>query len=233
MHRLIDSMVSNYLATGGTARFGSAVGKVSHSADGWLVELDGEAVIGTELVIATPPHSAAKILGGFSDLVAALTEVETVDTTLTTVLVEAEALNEFPLGTGALVDESLGLQVKATTHINAKWPWLDDSLSKNQHLIRFSFSESINGQGLDYEAAAIEALDCLYELKAAEILGHQVTLWKGALVRASSGHSTRVKAIQNLADQHGLGLAGAYLAGNGLAGLLRHNKKGKHIGTYA
>jgi oxygen-dependent protoporphyrinogen oxidase len=163
-----------------------------------------------------------------------LQEIESLETLLVTVLVESPELNSFPIGTGALVAEDLGLAVKATTHLNAKWEWLNGKLKKDQHLVRFSFRNSMKLDGIEQHSAILEGFDLIYGVKSPKLLGQVEVLWEDSLVKASAGHLRRIERIKSLVEPLGIELRGAYMSGNGLLGILKHElvtREGDLIGT--
>lgn len=220
MHRLIQNLVRLFEEAGGTLRLNQGVEKVTRLDDG-LFEIDaGELLQSAELVVATSAKAAAKILQSHRELSDSLGEIASLETLLINVLVESKALNSYPVGTGALVAEGLGMDVKATTHVNAKWLWVNAALPENQHLIRFSFREPNEPKNLD---AALQAgFSKIYGLENPKILGQLAVRWEDSLVRATPGHLERIQHIRNLAQGLGIELRGSCLAGNGLLGILKH-----------
>jgi oxygen-dependent protoporphyrinogen oxidase len=234
MHLLIEKLVHEFVHSGGTLRLGSDVTRVSKLSDGQFEIEAGETIRARDLVIATTANAAARMLVEYHELSIALQEIESLETLLVTVLVESPELNSFPIGTGALVAEDLGLAVKATTHLNAKWEWLNGKLKKDQHLVRFSFRNSMKLDGIEQHSAILEGFDLIYGVKSPKLLGQVEVLWEDSLVKASAGHLRRIERIKSLVEPLGIELRGAYMSGNGLLGILKHElvtREGDLIGT--
>ena len=234
MHVLIEKLVHEFVQSGGTLRLGTGVTRVSKLSNGEFEIEAGEIIFARDLVIATTASAAARMLFEFHELSIALQEIESLETLLVTVLVESPELNSFPIGTGALVAEDLGLAVKATTHLNAKWEWLNGKLAKDQHLVRFSFRNSMQLDSAEQKSAILEGFDLIYGVKSPRLLGQVEVLWEDSLVKASAGHLRRIERIRRLVEPLGLELRGAYMSGNGLLGILKHElatREGDLIGT--
>jgi oxygen-dependent protoporphyrinogen oxidase len=234
MHLLIEKLVDEFVQSGGTLRLGTDVNRVSKLSNGQFEIAAGETIHANDLVIATTANAAAKMLVEFHELSIALQEIESLETFLVTVLVESPELNSFPIGTGALVAEDLGLAVKATTHLNAKWEWLNGKLAKDQHLVRFSFRNSRKLDGIEQKSAILEGFDLIYGVKSPKLIGQVEVLWEDSLVKASAGHLRRIERIRRLVEPLGIELRGAYMSGNGLLGILKHElatREGDLIGT--
>jgi oxygen-dependent protoporphyrinogen oxidase len=234
MHLLIKKLAQEFVQSGGTLRLGTDVTRVSKLSNGQFEIEAGETVLAEHLVIATTANAAAKMLVEFHELSIALHQIESLETLLVTVLVESPELNSFPIGTGALVAEDLGLAVKATTHLNAKWAWLNGKLAKDQHLVRFSFRSPTRLDSAQQKSAILEAFDLIYGVKSPKLLGQVEVLWEDSLVKASAGHLRRIERITSLVEPLGIELRGAYMAGNGLLGILKHElatREGDLIGT--
>ena len=234
MHVLIEKLVHEFVQSGGTLRLGTDVTRVSRLSNGEFEIEAGEIIFARDLVIATTASAAARMLFEFHELSIALQEIESLETLLVTVLVESPELNSFPIGTGALVAEDLGLAVKATTHLNAKWEWLNGKLKNDQHLVRFSFRSPTRLDSAEQKSAILEGFDLIYGVKSPKLLGQVEVLWEDSLVKASAGHLRRIERIRRLVEPLGVELRGAYMSGNGLLGILKHElatREGDLIGT--
>jgi oxygen-dependent protoporphyrinogen oxidase len=193
----------------------------------WLILTDDLEFEANRIIIATDAKTAAAVLSSFSELSKELSEVEASSAVIATVLVESQELNYFPLGNGALVSKSVGVPIRATTHLNAKWDWLNQELQDNLHLVRLSFE--IDAPEAQFDCGEIERLiQTLYGVDSVSVRDVVVTKWPSSLVKFTSGHSARVSKIQDLARAEGIELVGAYLTGNGLAGLVKNVEREAH-----
>ena len=123
MHVLVDALVADIEAHGGTVRTGVTVTSLDDErADRW--------------VLATP--SAVDLLGltvGRPDPGAQVT--------LVTLVLDAPALDAAPRGTGVLVArEATDVTAKALTHATAKWAWLAQAAGPGRHVVRLSYGRA-------------------------------------------------------------------------------------------
>ena len=123
LHVLVDALVADIEAHGGTVRTGVTVTSLDDErADRW--------------VLATP--SAVDLLGltvGRPDPGAQVT--------LVTLVLDAPALDAAPRGTGVLVArEATDVTAKALTHATAKWAWLAQAAGPGRHVVRLSYGRA-------------------------------------------------------------------------------------------
>lgn len=142
-----------------------------------------------------------------------------------TLVLDAPELDAAPRGTGVLTVPG-SFRAKALTHVTAKWGWVRDAVPAGRHVIRVSFGaqgEPPATDGLSDDAAAELALG-----EAAAMLG--TTLTREQLVgfrlerfaqsqpAAAIGRRAAVeRARARVAAVRGLGAAGAWVSGTGLA----------------
>jgi len=228
MSSFVEFLGQSLIDSGVEMSLGKNVSEVRKNSDNtWLIRTDDLDIEASRIIIATDAKTAASVLGSFGELSKALTEVETSSASIATVLLESQELNYFPLGNGALVSKSVGIPVRATTHLNAKWDWLDQELQDNLHLVRLSFE--IDAPEAQFDRGEIERLlQTLYGVESVSVRDVVVTKWPSSLVKSSSGHAARVSKIQELARAEGIELVGAYLTGNGLAGLVKNVERETH-----
>ena len=93
---------------------------------------------------------------------------------------------------------------------------------------------AIPRKGSEQKSAILEGFDLIYGVKSPKLLGQVEVLWEDSLVKASAGHLKRVERIRRLVEPLGVELRGAYMSGNGLLGILKHElatREGDLIGT--
>lgn len=135
--------------------------------------------------------------------------------------VESLALNTSPLGTGALITEQGSEVVKATTHVNAKWRWVQEQLSGNQHILRLNIR---NPEATVIDEQLIAALPSLiseiYECRDAEVLWARAFEWQTSHIPPEYSSEWKAQLKQTAADHH-IELCGSYLSGNGILAIAR------------
>jgi protoporphyrinogen/coproporphyrinogen III oxidase len=227
MHRLVDKFQKLLAAEGVLFFFNEQVKNLTKAKTTWLVETAKQQIQCESVVVATGARAGAAILGELPELAHELSEIKSVSSLLATAIVEDQYLNEFPLGSGAIVSAGLKSSFRATTHLNAKWEWLDQKLRPNQHLIRFSFESSQGPIEITRELIE-EGLKLLYGASNPKVLDFVIAHWPEALVKATPGHRERISRIREIATAEGIELVGSYLTGNGLSGLVKERMRKQH-----
>ena len=205
--------------------FNSKVASVQQENDQWRCETSNGAFVSTHLTIATGISTALHVLTSCDsqEVVAELATPEThsVDVALVILLVESTQLDSFPLGSGALMSENSDVTAKASTHVNAKWEWVDNALPEHHHLIRLSYGrDGILPEG-DLISLAQEDLPQLYQIDDATIHSAVVQHWPGSLYQASTPAKAQQEQLLNTAQKLDVELCGSYISGNGLLGITR------------
>jgi oxygen-dependent protoporphyrinogen oxidase len=233
LHVLVDALVADVVARGGAVRTGTAVRAVTRDAAGYRVtaERDGVPAVLTarRLVLATP--AALGLLGEVAPAVVGLPTDPGADIVLATLVLDAPELDAAPRGTGVLVARGVpGVRAKALTHATAKWAWLAEAAGPGRHVVRLSY-----GRADDAGAAPVPrdlaALTDLALRDAAAVLGvplrpDQVRAsarvrWRQGLPVPSPEHRSTVARVRAaVAELPGLAVAGAWVAGNGLASVV-------------
>lgn len=166
----------------------------------------------------------AKRLQGFVKLSQLAASVREVDVAIVLSLAHSSALNEFPLGPGALITEAAGFKAKATTHANAKWAWLQSELGADRHLIRLSFGRNgLLPQGDLVELARAE-ISAIYDVSDLRILDAKSIVWQQGLVQADPELTREILSQLQEIDAD-LELAGGFISGNGILGIVRDHMK--------
>ena len=203
MHVLVDALVADIEAHGGTVRTGATVTSLDDErADRW--------------VLATP--AAVDLLGltvGRPDPGAQVT--------LVTLVLDAPALDAAPRGTGVLVArEATDVTAKALTHATAKWAWLAQAAGPGRHVVRLSYGRAGEDVQPDVDLALRDASVLLgTPLSRDQLEGQAVVRWTQALPRPSAHHARVVADVRAAVEPlAGVAVCGAWVAGNGLASVV-------------
>lgn len=233
--RLTDALVADVQAHGGQVRVRSAVtglevaGAAGETGAGFVVRTAHDEVLAGRVLLATA--AAVPLMADLTgaDPGSMRTDDGTPVTLVTLVLDGVPALDTAPRGTGVLVAPGgTDVTAKALTHATSKWGWLATAAGPGRHVVRLSFGRA------DGDAAALPTGDALVQLAltdaatllgtplpAGRLVGHDVVRWTQALPRPSAAHRDAVAAARAaVADVPGLALAGAWVAGNGLASVV-------------
>lgn len=135
-------------------------------------------------------------------------------------------LDDGPRGSGLLVAArepgSADISAKALTHLSIKWPWLREQT--DVHFLRVSYGRPGEDPHPSVEQALADASTLLgLDLGAGHLESGFVVNWNDSLPPPTPLHRERIAAFQRrLTDLPGLGVTGAWIAGNGLASVLPH-----------
>ena len=195
----------------------------------WSIQTKRRTFQAPKLVLSTPFQVSTKLLsldipGG-----------QGTDIALLTCLVKSARLNSFPRGSGLLVSADASVGAKASTHSNAKWPWLDAQIRElwgpDLHLIRLSYGRKDASANTfsdrELELQAVRDLATLYGLKGKDftILNTQVTRWPNALPPFSSDYRKVVTELRTQVANLPVYLVGSWVAGSGIVATLNNALK--------
>ena len=239
MGRLVEALVERLEVLGGEVRTSSPVELVERTDDGWAVHLaadpDAEETGGADgapspiaadiLIVAVEEGEARRLISSHAEGLARDPERPGPVVELVTLVLDADALDAAPRGTGVLTVPG-SHTAKALTHSTAKWQWVADAAGPHRHVVRISF-------GTQSEAPATEALTeaeavglALSEASAllgvplgpTQLVGARRERFTQAQPVATAGLAeTTTRAREALRTVPALGVVGAWLAGTGLA----------------
>ncbi|HYQ74317.1 protoporphyrinogen/coproporphyrinogen oxidase [Cellulomonas sp.] len=243
LHVLVEALVADVVARGGSVRTGASVRAVARAGDGFAVTVDGPAgpagsdgpgaatLTTPRLVVATP--GAVDLLAGVAPGLAGLATDPGADIVLATLVLDAPELDAAPRGTGVLVARGVaGVRAKALTHATAKWAWLAEAAGPGRHVVRLSYGRAGDDAGAgDGVPRDLDALTDLAVRDAAAVLGvplrrEQVRAsarvrWRQGLPVPSAAHRETVRRVRDaVAAVPGLAVVGAWVSGNGLASVV-------------
>ncbi|WP_119696412.1 protoporphyrinogen/coproporphyrinogen oxidase [Microbacterium halotolerans] len=175
--------------------------------------------------VATDEGMARRLLSPHTEGLAPAASHDGPAVAVATLVLDAPQLDTAPRGTGVLTVPG-SFRAKALTHVTAKWAWVGDTLESGRHVVRVSFGAQGDApatDGLSEDEAAQLALE-----QASAMLGVELALEQLVDIRiqrfaqsqpaAAIGRREAVEAARNrVIAVEGLGVAGAWIAGTGLA----------------
>lgn len=158
-----------------------------------------------------------------------------------TLFVDCPALDAHPRGSGMLVQrpssediENGCVGAKAITHYTSKWPWAEEAAGKGHHLLRVSYGWANGPQiPVSVEGALQDASRLLgVEISPDQLLGSMIIHWDGSLPPFTPKHrEMTAKLLEEVQAYPGLELAGSWVAGSGIAAVVRQAQTIKLRGT--
>lgn len=202
----------------------------------------GEAVTVTlpQVVVALPGYLAAPMLSKVPGIeVGQLPQGGPI--AHVTLFVDCPALDAHPRGSGMLVQrpssediENGCVGAKAITHYTSKWPWAEEAAGKGHHLLRVSYGWA-NGPEIpvSVEGALQDASRLLgVQISPDQLLGSMIIHWDGSLPPFTPKHrEMTAKLLEEVQTYPGLELAGSWVAGSGIAAVVRQAQTIKLRGT--
>ncbi|MCU1437372.1 MAG: hypothetical protein JWP66_459 [Naasia sp.] len=222
MHLLPERLAADIARFGGRIRTGARVLSVTRAAAGWDVHTAGETLPADRVVLAADGTAARELLAPLLPAGAVGDWPVPHRTIVVTLVVDAPALGAAPRGSGVLVARGVaGVRAGALTHSSAKWPWLAARLPAGRHVVRLSYRAG--GGGEADAATALADAAVLLQVPRADLtlVDSAVTAWAQESSRGRIGMRARIDAVRAAVDHlDGLEVAGAWLAGTGLAAVL-------------
>ena len=201
----------------------------------WRVRLaDGATLDADVVVVATPAGASLRLLAGAGagmEELGSLAWPQASSVELITLLLANDRLAEAPRGTGVLVADAPGgdVRAKAMTHSSAKWAWAAELAGTGRHLVRLSYGRAGRApetQGMGDEAVGQLALEDASRLlniplSASDLVAMARTPWTNALPYATVGQRERIGQVRSSVEKiDGLEVTGSWLTGTGLASVV-------------
>lgn len=208
--RLAAELQVAALRAGAGIRTGCGVREVRVDGPSASVVLDDGIVSAREVVLATGPSAAARLL----DVEPPAAE----QVRLVVAEVVAPGLDGFPVGSGVIAAPGVDSAAKALTHVDAKWEWADAALPEGAHVVRLSARDG-SGAGLDTAEGVATAVRTLtgVPVNPRDVRSLVPVSWPDAVVTPAAR-----AAVTAAAQERGIRLAGAVAAGTGLASVVPH-----------
>lgn len=201
----------------------------------WVIVTDGgEELAADAIVLASPADASLDLLSGLDPALASLSQLgwpEASSVELVTLVVDDDRLGTTPVGTGVLVADVAGSDVKAKamTHSSAKWAWVAEAAGPGRHVVRLSYGragrpDETRALGdAELRAQAVADAGRLLNIPFAEsaVTAFARTPWTNALPYATVGQRERIQRVRSEVDGvEGLEVTGSWLTGTGLASVI-------------
>lgn len=248
MFLLPEAMSARIVELGGQVLTRTIATKVERHDQGWLVSCanaspgrtpaDPPVASDQRFSIATSRVIVAADGRVGMDLLRPIPELQIGDWTLPTgakvahvvLALRHRELDLAPRGSGLLVaprtNQSRPIGAKALTHLSMKWPWLLDNQPDGDrvHHLRVSYGRPGEDTNPSVEQGLSDASTLLgIDLDQSNLVASMVVHWNESLPPPTPTHRQLVAKLNSrLTTLNGLGVTGAWVAGNGLASVLTH-----------
>lgn len=235
MARLVDALVA--LMPGVDLRIGRRVVALETSAGGTApsecrVALDdGTSIVTSAVVVATPAHAAARLLGDLAGSAAeTMAEVEHSSIAMVTLAFDRAGLGapeRAPMDdsvSGVLIPRDQGLLVTALSNATNKWAQLRDP-DRDDVILRVSVGRTGDPRHRDLDddsllAAVLDDIDRIVGVSAAPT-DVRIGRWDDAFPQYAPGHLDRMDRVEAALASTPVRLAGMALRGVGIPACIR------------
>ncbi|MFF9564196.1 protoporphyrinogen/coproporphyrinogen oxidase [Leifsonia sp. NPDC014704] len=236
---VIESVLAESLAGDGAA---ATIPEPEESRPArWVVRTtDGHDLPADIVVLASPADASLRLLAALETAPGdsgALADLDDLDwpaassVELVTLVIDDDRLSTTPVGTGVLVADVPGTDVraKAMTHSSAKWAWVAEAAGPGRHVVRLSYgragraAETRELDDAELRAVAVTDASRLLNIPIAEsaVAAFARTPWTNALPYATVGQRERIQRVRTEVDGvEGLEVTGSWLTGTGLASVI-------------
>jgi len=215
MQQMVDALVARLNAS--SLKTSVPVQSMIRQNNGWTVSAGYQSDHFDAVIVATPTHAAAAVLGAADENLARdLGEIQYSSSVTVTLGYDEKVRASLPPGFGFLVPRSEGRRMLAATFVHNKFP---HRAPDNRAIVRCFLGGARDEQILQVSEAGILEI-VRTELRQilgldAEPLFERVYKWKSAMAQYSVGHLERLQRIESLRQK----LPGLALAGNGYSGI--------------
>ncbi|MCC2592637.1 FAD-dependent oxidoreductase [Tessaracoccus sp. OS52] len=215
MHRLVPALLTSLRASGVTTLTESRVAAMRRRSSGWVLDVPGGELEAERVVLAVPARVASRLLRPQG---VHFNPPRTVVTRNLLFALSHPGLAAQPVGSGALLGERPpGMVARSLTHYSAKWPW---ARRDGVEIMRVALPPDREPELQQVLADASLILGV--ELGADDVVDSYEATWT-EMPRVLPA-AERASLQEALARFPGLTIAGAWVAGNGLAAVVQSAK---------
>lgn len=216
MWRLAEELHRAARAHGADIRTGVRVDRVTAAEPSVEVAAGSEVLRARRVVVATGTAAARALVSAAAS--ADSTPPPTVPPVrVVAALVAAPALDRRPVGSGVIVAADVEAEAKALTHVTAKWGWAAAAAPAGHHVVRLSARAESSRLDSAGDLAREIALLTGAPVAPSAIVARAEAVWPDAVAAAPVDPERRAALAAA-----GIHLAGAPVAGTGLASVVPH-----------
>ena len=209
LFRLVDALASHIERLGGRVHLEHPVLHIEHDGYGWEIRTHSGLIRADRLLLAVGARAAARLLTPLG----VSFEVPPTHSSFQSLLsLRHPGLGQGPVGSGVIVGRrDPRLVARALTHYSLKWPWAG---SDGHHVVRLAYSASPTLTQTLSDASLLLGV----ELGEQDVADFAVLEWE--MPTALPG-AARAELEHSLARYDGIAVTGAWVAGNGIAAVVR------------
>lgn len=209
LFQLVDALADDIRKRGGRIHVGHPLLEWHHDTHGWEIRTKFGPTRSDRVVLAVGARSAGELLALLG---------ESVDVPPThpsfqaLVALTHPGIASGPVGSGVIVGRrDDALVARALTHYSLKWPW---SARAHQHVLRLAYGVAPSQEQVLKDASLLLGI----ELTEQDVSGFQVLSWDMPTAISPDAHA---QLVTQLSKHRGLTVTGAWVAGNGIAAVVK------------
>ncbi len=209
LFRLVDALAADIERRGGRIHLGHPVLEWQRDPHGWEIRTKAGPVRADRVVLAVGGRAAGELLALLGDSVEVPPSHPSVQAV---VALTHPDLATGPVGSGVIVGRrDPRLVARALTHYSLKWPW---AAAGKQHILRLAYAAAPSHAQVVADASLLLGIG----LSDDDVSGLEVLSWEMPTAVTGEAHTA---LMEKLSKHDGLAVTGAWLAGNGVAAVVK------------
>lgn len=209
LFRLVDALAADIEKRGGRIHMDHPLLEWHHDSHGWEIRTKAGPIRADRVILAVGGRSAGQwlaLLGESADIPPTHPSFQAL------VALTHPDVATGPVGSGVIVgrrDDALA--ARALTHYSLKWPW---AAQASQQVLRLAYAAAPSKAQVVADASLLLGI----RLSDDDVSGFEVLSWEMPTAITPESHAALVK---RLSKYEGLAVTGAWVAGNGIAAVVR------------
>ncbi len=209
LFRLVDALAADIEKLGGRIHTGHPLLEWHQDDHGWEIRTKAGPFHADRVILAVDGRAAGQL---FSRIGEAVEVPPTHPSFQAVVALTHPDVATGPVGSGVIVGRRDDrLVARALTHYSLKWPW---AAVKGQQILRLAYAAAPSQAQVLADASLLLGI----ELTSADVTGFEVLSWEMPTALTPEAHAV---LIEKLSKYQGLAVTGAWVAGNGIAAVVK------------
>ncbi len=209
LFRLVEALAADIEELGGRIHVGHPLIEWDHGSVGWEIRTKAGTIRADRVILAVDGPAAGELLALLGESV----EVPPTHPSFQAVVALTHPdIATGPVGSGVIVGRrDDALVARALTHYSLKWPW---AAQDGQHILRLAYAAAPSQTQVLADASLLLGI----HLTDDDVSGFEVLHWEMPTALTPEAHSA---LVQKLLKYEGLAVTGAWVAGNGIAAVVK------------